>query len=155
MIRHEKKTPKNLLILGFHPPSSYSFQHNLYSTPQPRSMAHRSLSTGSTHNQLPGFVNPYAVHSSSQSKVPVRPHNDYLKYGQGVNVQYNPYNSNFNPTLMARPNIEPFQSTAIQTSIANAIANRRTPTLYSSVIGLNLDAIQVKFSMLIYFRKNS
>ena len=78
------------------------------------------------------MMNPYLV-QSSQSKVPIRPHHDYLKYGQGVNVPYNPYQVGFNPTLMARPSLEAYQSVAIPTSIANAIARGRDPTLYSSV----------------------
>lgn len=72
------------------------------------------------------------------SKMPIRAHQDYLKYAQGANMPYNPYSSGFNPTLMARPTIEPFQSTSIQSSIANHIARGRDPSLYNSVCTLSL-----------------
>lgn len=51
---------------------------------------------------IPRFMNPYAVPSAKMA--PVRAHQDYLKYAQ-PNVNYNPYQSQFSPTLMARPDI--------------------------------------------------
>ena len=53
---------------------------------------------------IPRFMNPYAV--PSPKVTPVRAHQDYLKYAQ-PNVHYNPYQSQFSPTLMARPDIRP------------------------------------------------
>lgn len=53
---------------------------------------------------IPRFMNPYAVPSSRVT--PVKAHQDYLKYAQ-PNVHYNPYQSQFSPTLMARPDIRP------------------------------------------------
>lgn len=77
-------------------------------------------------------MNPLAL-QVPQSKVPVRPHQDYLKYAQGTNIAYNPFISNFQPTLLARPCIEPFQSCSIPTSISNTIARERDPAQYSQV----------------------
>lgn len=106
--------------------------------------------------QIPGFVNPYAVSQLSPTRAPNRPHFDYQKCGPNLNVQYNPYQSKFNPTLMARPNIEPFQSTAIQTSIANAIARGRTPNLYSSVSNSNsVSRMEFHSGFFSVYRKNS
>ena len=97
-------------------------------------------SNGSLSNmaiyQTPGAISRYGnpTPPQSPSKVPVLPHQDYLKYAQGTNIQYNPYNpSNISPTLMARPTIEPWPNTQLPASITNAIARGRDPTLYSSV----------------------
>lgn len=98
---------------------------------QPYSSA-GNLLYGSVPGQIPRLMNPVAMQVPA-SKVPIRPHQDYLKYAQGANVPYNPYNANFNPTLMARPALEPMQYTSIPTSIANAIARGRDPMQYSSV----------------------
>lgn len=100
----------------------YSSSGNLYSPMQPPGLR---------------MANPVPMHGPfaqvPNNKVPVRPHQDYLKYAQGANMAYNPYNEGFNATLMARPTIEPFQSMAIPNSIATAIARGRDRPLYSSV----------------------
>lgn len=72
------------------------------------------------------------------SRVPALSHQNYLKYSQSANIQYNPYNSNVNPHLMARPMIESLKSTSIQPSIADAIARGRDKPLYSSVSSIKL-----------------
>lgn len=108
-----------------HRQNAYSSSGNLYSP--------ASAAVGQHQQPPPGLrMSTPMAFQMANSKVPIRAHQDYLKYAQGANVPYNPYSSGFNPTLMARPTIEPFQSTAIQPSIANAIARGRDPTLYSS-----------------------
>lgn len=102
---------------------AYNSSGNLYSPPMHQPPPALRMSTPMTFQMAP-------------SKMPIRAHQDYLKYAQGANMPYNPYSSGFNPTLMARPTIEPFQSTSIQPSIANQIARGRDPSLYSSVCKL-------------------
>lgn len=63
------------------------------------------------------------------NRMNVRPHYDHLKL---INVHYNPYQSKFNPTLMAKPSLDGYQSSQISSPITAAIATRRDPK-YSSV----------------------
>ncbi|KAJ6219258.1 hypothetical protein RDWZM_005070 [Blomia tropicalis] len=98
---------------------------------QPTYNSSGNLHHGYSRAPVPNFINPM-VSSSNRS------HQDYLKYASGSNVSYNPYQTtNINPSLMARPTIEPFQNTNISQSVADAIARGRDTSLYSSKEQLN------------------
>lgn len=99
---------------------------------QPTYNSSGNLHHGYSRAPVPNFINPM-VSSSNRS------HQDYLKYASGSNVSYNPYQTtNINPSLMARPTIEPFQNTNISQSVADAIARGRDTSLYSSVRTLRI-----------------
>lgn len=89
------------------------------------------------------------INRMTSSSLYARPHYDHHHnhhhHQQPIkslqNIHYNPYQSKFNPTLMAKPSLlldgssssSSYQSTQISTPITQAIATRRDPK-YSSVI---------------------
>lgn len=82
---------------------------------------------------MAGPLNSCLFNSYSGPQSPTRPHyRPHLKSSMVNNVQYNPYQSKFNPTLMAKPSLEAYQSSDISAQVANAIARGRD-SMYSSV----------------------